>query len=144
MRFAFYGRVSTEDQQDPQASKAWQLSRARSLIEPTGGEIVAEFFDIGQSRSLPWKRRPESLRLLDTIKSPARDFDAATVLGERVGVPEEELEIARVGLASATEFQGGSTRERTEGAVRGRRRADGAQDAAATDDSDGAESADEA
>jgi hypothetical protein len=25
MRFAFYGRVSTEDQQGPQASKAWQL-----------------------------------------------------------------------------------------------------------------------
>jgi site-specific DNA recombinase len=81
MRFAFYGRVSTEDQQDPQASKAWQLSRARSLIEPAGGEIVAEFFDIGLSRSLPWKRRPEALRLLDAIKSPARDFDAV-VIGE--------------------------------------------------------------
>ena len=73
MRFAFYGRVSTEDQQDPQASKAWQLSRARSLIEPAGGEIVAEFFDIGLSRSLPWKRRPEALRPLDTIKSPGRN-----------------------------------------------------------------------
>lgn len=81
MRFAFYGRVSTEDQQDPQASKAWQLSRARSLIEPAGGEVVAEFFDIGLSRSLPWKRRPEALRLLDTIKNPARDFEAV-VIGE--------------------------------------------------------------
>ncbi|WP_097319155.1 recombinase family protein [Paractinoplanes atraurantiacus] len=81
MRFAFYGRVSTEDQQDPQASKAWQLSRARSLIEPAGGEVVAEFFDVGQSRSLPWKRRPEALRLLDTIKSAGRDFDAV-VIGE--------------------------------------------------------------
>ena len=80
-RFAFYGRVSTEDQQDPQASKGWQLSRARSLIEPAGGEIVAEFFDIGMSRSLPWKRRPEALRLLDAIKSPGRDFDAV-VIGE--------------------------------------------------------------
>ena len=75
-RFAFYGRVSTEDQQDPQASKAWQLSRARSLVQPAGGEIVAEYFDIGLSRSLPWKRRAEALRLLDTVKSPARDFDA--------------------------------------------------------------------
>jgi hypothetical protein len=63
------------------ALKAWQLSRARSLIEPAGGEVVAEFFDIGLSRSLPWKRRPEALRLLDTIKSPARDFDAV-VIGE--------------------------------------------------------------
>ncbi|GGN75039.1 putative recombinase [Actinoplanes lobatus] len=81
MRFAFYGRVSTEDQQDPQASKAWQLSRARSLIEPAGGEVVAEFFDIGLSRALPWKRRPEATRLLEAIKSAGRDFEAV-VIGE--------------------------------------------------------------
>jgi site-specific DNA recombinase len=54
-RFAFYGRVSTEDQQDPTSSKQWQMSRATSLIEPHGGAVVAEFFDIGQSRSLPWE-----------------------------------------------------------------------------------------
>ena len=58
MRFAFYGRVSTEDQQDPEASRSWQISRARQLIEPSGGVVVAEYFDIGMSRSLPWKRRP--------------------------------------------------------------------------------------
>jgi site-specific DNA recombinase len=81
MRFAFYGRVSTEDQQDPQASKSWQLSRARSLIEPVGGRVVEEFFDIGLSRSLPWKRRPEALRLLNAIRNPLRGFDAV-VLGE--------------------------------------------------------------
>jgi site-specific DNA recombinase len=81
MRFAFYGRVSTEDQQDPQASKSWQLSRARSLVEPAGGRIVDEFFDVGLSRSLPWKRRPEAARLLDAVKSPAREFDAV-VIGE--------------------------------------------------------------
>jgi hypothetical protein len=57
-RFGFLGRVSTEDNQDPEASYNWQKSRSRSLIEPTGGIIVAEYFDIGQSRSLPWKRRP--------------------------------------------------------------------------------------
>ncbi|UGQ13530.1 hypothetical protein LO772_07970 [Yinghuangia sp. ASG 101] len=28
LRFAFYGRVSTEDHQDPVTSKAWQLLRA--------------------------------------------------------------------------------------------------------------------
>jgi DNA invertase Pin-like site-specific DNA recombinase len=79
MRFAFYGRVSTEDQQDPQASKGWQLSRARSLIAPAGGEIVEEFFDIGMSRALPWKRRPEALRLLDALKKPLRGFQAVVV-----------------------------------------------------------------
>ena len=80
-RFAFYGRVSTEDQQDPQSSRNWQLARSRQVIEPAGGVIVAEFFDIGQSRSLPWKRRPEASRLLDAFRDPARGFDAV-VIGE--------------------------------------------------------------
>jgi hypothetical protein len=62
-KFAFYGRVSTEDNQDPESSRQWQLSLATSLIAPRGGEIVACFFDIGQSRSLPWARRPEAGKL---------------------------------------------------------------------------------
>lgn len=54
-----------------------------------------------------------------------RDFDAATALGERVGVSEEELEVARLGFAAASEFQDESERgPRTDGALRGRRRAD--------------------
>lgn len=81
MRFAFYGRVSTEDQQDPTSSRNWQLARSRQVIEPDGGQVVAEFFDIGQSRSLPWKRRPEASRLLDTFRNPDRGFDAV-VIGE--------------------------------------------------------------
>jgi site-specific DNA recombinase len=80
-RFAFYGRVSTEDQQDPTSSKQWQMSRATSLIQPHGGVVVAEYFDIGQSRSLPWKRRPESLALLEALKRPDRGF-GAVVIGE--------------------------------------------------------------
>jgi site-specific DNA recombinase len=79
--FAFAGRVSTEDQQDPEASRNWQLGRARALIEPVGGAIVEEFFDIGLSRSLPWKRRPEAARLLETLKHRDRGFDAV-VIGE--------------------------------------------------------------
>jgi site-specific DNA recombinase len=81
MRFAFYGRVSTEDQQDPKASRNWQITRARQLIEPAGGQIVAEFFDIGQSRSLPWSRRPEAAKLLEALGNTDRDFDAV-VIGE--------------------------------------------------------------
>ncbi|MDA8043692.1 MAG: recombinase family protein [Actinomycetota bacterium] len=81
MRFAFLGRVSTEDAQDPEASRGWQLRRARSLIEPQGGVIVAEFFDIGQSRSLPWSRRPEASRLLTALKDHDRGFEAV-VIGE--------------------------------------------------------------
>ena len=81
MRTAFYGRVSTEDQQDPVASRGWQIRRATQLIEPHGGVILEEFFDIGVSRSLPWKRRPEAARLLRALADPARGF-SAVVVGE--------------------------------------------------------------
>jgi DNA invertase Pin-like site-specific DNA recombinase len=79
--FAFYGRVSTEDQQDPESSRGWQVTRSRALIEPRGGAIVAEFFDIDKSRSIPWQRRPQSTALLAALKDPARGFDAV-VIGE--------------------------------------------------------------
>jgi len=80
LRFAFCGRVSTEDQQDPDASRNWQLARARALTE-RHGEIVTEFFDIGQSRSIPWKRRPRAAELLGQLKDPDRGFEAV-VIGE--------------------------------------------------------------
>jgi site-specific DNA recombinase len=84
-RFGFLGRVSTEDNQDPQASYNWQKSRSRALIEPAGGIIVAEYFDIGQSRSLPWKRRPRAAQLLTDLADPGRGFDAV-VIGEPHGL----------------------------------------------------------
>ncbi|MBK5307781.1 MAG: recombinase family protein [Frankiaceae bacterium] len=80
-KFAFYGRVSTEDQQDPASSRGWQLSRSTALITPHDGQVVAEYFDIGLSRSLPWKRRPEAARLLQDLARPNRGFDAV-VIGE--------------------------------------------------------------
>jgi DNA invertase Pin-like site-specific DNA recombinase len=79
--FAFYGRVSTEDQQDPESSRSWQLTRSRALIEPRGGQIVAEFFDIDRSRSIPWQRRPQAAALLAELKNAARGFEAV-VIGE--------------------------------------------------------------
>jgi site-specific DNA recombinase len=78
--FAFAGRVSTEDQQDPEASRNWQLTRAQSLIA-AHGVIVVEFFDVGQSRTIPWKRRPKAAALLDALKRRDRGFDAV-VIGE--------------------------------------------------------------
>ena len=59
-RLAFYGRCSTEDNQDPGTSKAWQVGEAARFVEPLGGEIVEEFFDVGQCRSLPWERRRQN------------------------------------------------------------------------------------
>ena len=78
--FGFYGRVSTEDMQDPVASRLWQLDRARTVIPPRS-EIVAELFDIDLSRSLPWARRPEASRLLAALADPDRGF-SAVVIGE--------------------------------------------------------------
>ena len=49
---AFYARVSTEDRQSPLDSIAWQRSVASVLLEPHDGKIVAEYLDVGVSRSL--------------------------------------------------------------------------------------------
>jgi hypothetical protein len=43
--------------------------------------IVAEFFDSGQSRAVPWQRRPQAAALLSELKNPDRGFDAV-VIGE--------------------------------------------------------------
>lgn len=81
MDLVFYGRCSTEDTQDPVASRAWQVKRARDLVEPLGHRILGEYFDVGESRSLPWKRRRESARLLNDLAAPGRQFDGV-VIGE--------------------------------------------------------------
>ena len=78
---AFYGRCSTEDNQDPETSLGWQLSNARKFVEPLGATVAAEFFDIGQSRSVPWERRTEAARLLAELKRPDRGW-SAVVVGE--------------------------------------------------------------
>jgi site-specific DNA recombinase len=55
--FAFYGRVSTEDWQDPVTSRARQREQGEALVRGHG-HVVAEFFDEGQSRTVAWGRRP--------------------------------------------------------------------------------------
>src|SRR5262249_56959756 len=39
IRFASWERVSTEDRQDPESSRAWRYARGKSLIEPHGALI---------------------------------------------------------------------------------------------------------
>src|SRR5579864_3964017 len=80
LRFAFYGRVSTEDWQDPVTSRARQLQQAMMLVAGRG-VIVAEFFDTGQSRTLPWARRPQAAALVAQLADPDRGWDAI-VMGE--------------------------------------------------------------
>ncbi len=80
LRFAFYGRVSTEDWQDPVTSRARQREQAGVLVAGHG-QIVAEFFDSGHSRTLPWARRPQAAALVAALADPDRGWDAI-VIGE--------------------------------------------------------------
>jgi DNA invertase Pin-like site-specific DNA recombinase len=43
------------------------------------GMIVAEFFDVGCSRQVPWERRSEAAALLEQVRSADRLFDAVVV-----------------------------------------------------------------
>ena len=79
-RFAFCGRVSTEDWQDPVTSRARQLAQAVMLVAGRG-VIVAEFFDTGQSRVLAWPRRPRAAAFVAALADPDRGWDAI-VTGE--------------------------------------------------------------
>jgi site-specific DNA recombinase len=80
LRFIFYGRVSTEDWQDPVTSRARQLQQA-SMLVAGHGVIVAESFDTGESRALPWARRPQAAALVAELADPDRGWDAV-VIGE--------------------------------------------------------------
>ncbi|WP_166029232.1 recombinase family protein [Streptomyces chilikensis] len=70
--------MSTEDHQDPASSRAWQLMGAQALVSGHG-RIVAEFFDVGRSRTVPWARRPEAAALLVALADPGREFDAVVI-----------------------------------------------------------------
>jgi site-specific DNA recombinase len=78
LRFVFYGRVSTEDWQDPVTSRARQREQAEALVRGHG-VIVAEFFDAGQSRTVAWGRRPEAAALVALLADPGRGWDAIVV-----------------------------------------------------------------
>jgi site-specific DNA recombinase len=78
LRFAFYGRVSTEDWQDPVTSRSRQREQADALVRGHG-QVVAEFFDEGESRSVAWGRRPQAAALVAQLADPGRGWDAVVV-----------------------------------------------------------------
>jgi DNA invertase Pin-like site-specific DNA recombinase len=80
LRFVFYGRVSTEDWQDPVTSRARQREQAGALVRGHG-VIVAELFDVGESRTVVWARRPQAAALVAQLADPDRGWDAI-VTGE--------------------------------------------------------------
>ena len=52
-------------------SRARQLQQAVMLVAGRG-MIVAEFFDAGESRTLPWARRPQAAALVAQLADPDR------------------------------------------------------------------------
>ena len=78
LRFAFYGRVSTEDWQDPVTSRARQREQAEALVRGHG-RVVADFFDIGESRTVAWGRRPQAAAIIAALADPGRGWDAIVV-----------------------------------------------------------------
>ena len=80
LRFAFYGRVSTEDWQDPVTSRARQLQQA-VMLTAGAGVITAEFFDTGSPASCRGRRRPQAAALVAQLADPERGWDAV-VIGE--------------------------------------------------------------
>lgn len=102
---AFYWRVSTDDMQDPVASRQRQLARATQLVEPLGGTIVREYSDIGVSRSLPWAARDGARTLLADLKDPGRGFNAVAVgegdrsfFGDQLAMIWPQFDAAQVDL----------------------------------------------
>ena len=68
------------------ALAAWVTSRARqreqaAVLVAGHGKVVAEFFDSGESRMLPWPRLPQAAALVAALADPGRGWDAI-VIGE--------------------------------------------------------------
>ena len=73
LRFAFYGRVSTEDWQDPVTSRARQLQQAMMLVAGRGLSRRSSSTP-GESRALPWARRPQAAALVAQLADPDRGW----------------------------------------------------------------------
>ena len=125
LRLAWWGRVSTEDQQDPTLSLPRQLHNSRSALPP-GALIVAHYYDVESGRKdlalrgyshaherfdIPIPRDGGIQDLLAEARNPTRRFDAVicesiervarrTYYGTKI---EHDLEAAGVALFAADE-----------------------------------------
>jgi site-specific DNA recombinase len=66
VRWAFYGRVSTEDNQDPTLSLPRQLANCEGAAASVGGQIVAHFYDIESGAARYEKRGAGHVSEYDT------------------------------------------------------------------------------
>jgi site-specific DNA recombinase len=124
MRYAYFGRTSSDDAQDPSLSIARQLSSCETVIGLLGDEVVAHYWDVesgrksldlrgnGADSSLLNVSVPRDEGITDLLRDAATDrFDAVIVesidrlsrmTADSTRV-EQELERLGVGLFAADE-----------------------------------------
>lgn len=115
MRFAFYGRLSTDDRQDVTLARPSQLHACERKIQPLGGTITAEWFDV---ESGSHDQRPGLLELIAEARDPAtRRFDQVVVYStsrlarDRVDAALFERDLRRLGVPVVYESGGSSQLE---------------------------------
>jgi len=77
MRVAFYGRVSTDDAQDPSLSIPRQLGKCDEALAPTGEKVSLTFWDVESGR-----------KTLDERGNGKRDWTAEVDVPRLGGLPE--------------------------------------------------------
>ena len=68
--FAFYGRVSSDDAQDPSLSIPRQLSACERAVAASGGEIVCCYWDVESGRKALEDRGQSSSAWRDKLAVP--------------------------------------------------------------------------
>jgi site-specific DNA recombinase len=68
--FAFYGRVSSDDAQDPSLSIPRQLSACERAVAAVGGEIVCWYWDVESGRKALENRGQGSSAWRDRVAVP--------------------------------------------------------------------------
>jgi hypothetical protein len=72
-RYAWYGRVSTEDEQDPTLSFLRQLQNAERQVAEASGRIVAHYYDIESGTGSYAARGSGGLAGFDTASPETAD-----------------------------------------------------------------------
>ncbi|MBW8487283.1 hypothetical protein [Actinomadura parmotrematis] len=83
-RFAFYGYTCTGPlvETPGRDQQFCDLTRAQTLTEQLGGQIITQYYDIDSDHRLhprlrPWTQRPQARLMLDAL--PSHEFDALIV-----------------------------------------------------------------
>jgi DNA invertase Pin-like site-specific DNA recombinase len=79
-RFAFYGRLSTEDRQDWTLARPSQLAGCEAKVRELGGDITAQFFDVMSGAR---DDRRQWMELIAEARCPGRRFDAVVMYQTR-------------------------------------------------------------